>query len=139
MVPASFSLIFSLFKQIIQFLTRNQCKKCHVHPVNSTRIQTHDLCNMSLSPITPRPGLLSLTQKFLYRIGPRRQRKRNLSRVSVLFRNKIPLLVDHGTYLPTYLPTYLMARHVNQFFSFLGGQNIRISLLIITRKFVLSG
>ena len=45
--PASFSLIFGLFKQTIQFLTTNQCEKCHVHPVYGTEIRTHNLSNMS--------------------------------------------------------------------------------------------
>ena len=45
--PATFSFIFGLFKQILQLFTTNQCEKCHVHPVYSTGIQTHDLSNMS--------------------------------------------------------------------------------------------
>ena len=45
--PASFSFIFSLFKQtLIQILQQTNVKKCHVHPV----IRTHDLWIVSLLP-----------------------------------------------------------------------------------------
>ena len=47
---ASFSFIFGLFKQTIQFLQQINVKKCHVHPVSSAGIQTHDLWNVSLLP-----------------------------------------------------------------------------------------
>ena len=47
---ASFSFIFGLFKQTIQIFTKNQCEKCHVHPVYGAGIQTHDLLNMSRLP-----------------------------------------------------------------------------------------
>ena len=30
--------------------TINQCKKCHVHPEYSARIQTHNLSNMNRLP-----------------------------------------------------------------------------------------
>ena len=40
---ASFSFIFGLFKQTIQVLQQNHCEKCHIHPVYSATIQTHDL------------------------------------------------------------------------------------------------
>ena len=46
--PASFSFIFSLFKQTIQFLQQINVKKCHVHPVSGAGIQTHDLWRVSL-------------------------------------------------------------------------------------------
>ena len=48
--PASFTFIFALFKQTIQVLQQINVKKCHVHPVSSAGIQTHDLWNMSLLP-----------------------------------------------------------------------------------------
>ena len=38
--PASFSFIFGLFKQTIQFLTTYQCEKCHAHPVYGDGIRT---------------------------------------------------------------------------------------------------
>ena len=44
--PASFSFIFGLFKQTLQFL---QYVK-NVHPVYGDGIRTHDLRNVSLSP-----------------------------------------------------------------------------------------
>ena len=47
---ASFSFIFSLFKQTIQFLIQINVKKCHVHPVYGARIRTHDHQNMSFLP-----------------------------------------------------------------------------------------
>ena len=47
---ASFSFIFGLFKQTIQFLQQINVKKCHVHPVSGTGIRTHDLWNVSLLP-----------------------------------------------------------------------------------------
>ena len=54
---ASFSFIFSLFKQTIQFLQQINLKKCsNVHPVYGAGIQTFDL-SVELSPITTRPGL----------------------------------------------------------------------------------
>ena len=43
--PASFSFIFGLFKKTIEFLQQIDVKSCHVHPVNSTGIQTHELRN----------------------------------------------------------------------------------------------
>ena len=46
--PASFSFIFVLFKQTIQFLQRIYLK--NVHPVYSPRIRTHNLWNVSLFP-----------------------------------------------------------------------------------------
>ena len=49
--PASFSFIFGLSKQTIPFLQKINVKKCpNVHPVYGTRIQTHDLSNMSCRP-----------------------------------------------------------------------------------------
>ena len=48
-IPASFSFIFGLF-QTIQCFTANQCEKCHVHPVYSAGIRTHDHQNMNLLP-----------------------------------------------------------------------------------------
>ena len=48
--PTSFSFIFGLFKQTIQFLQQIKVKKCHVHPVYRAGIRTHDLWNMSLLP-----------------------------------------------------------------------------------------
>ena len=44
--PASFSFIFGLFKQTLQFL---QYVK-NVHPVYGAGIRTHDLQNVSLFP-----------------------------------------------------------------------------------------
>ena len=52
--PASYSFIFGLFKQTIQFL--QQINEKNVHPVYGARIQTHDLLNMSHHRITTRPG-----------------------------------------------------------------------------------
>ena len=46
--PASFSFIFGLFKQTIQFLPQMYVK--NVHPVYSAGIQTHDLQNITLFP-----------------------------------------------------------------------------------------
>ena len=48
--PASFSYIFGLFKQMIQFLQQINVNKCHVHPVYSARIKIHNLSNMSHLP-----------------------------------------------------------------------------------------
>ena len=48
--PASFTFIFGLFKQTIQFLQQINVKKCQLHPVYGTRIQTHDFRNMNLLP-----------------------------------------------------------------------------------------
>ena len=49
--PASFSLIFGLFKQTIQILQQINVKKCpNVHPVYGTRIRTHNLTYMSRHP-----------------------------------------------------------------------------------------
>ena len=48
--PASFSFIFGLFRQTIQFLQQSNVIKCHVHPVYGTGIQTHDLSNLSCLP-----------------------------------------------------------------------------------------
>ena len=45
--PGLFLFIFGLFKQTIQFLQQINVKKCHVHPVSSAGIQTHDLLNVS--------------------------------------------------------------------------------------------
>ena len=47
---ASFSFIFGLFKQTIQFLQQINVKKYHVHPVSGAGIRTHDLWNASLLP-----------------------------------------------------------------------------------------
>ena len=47
---ASFSFIFGIFKQTIQFLQQINVKKCYLHPVFSTGIQTHNLLNMSRLP-----------------------------------------------------------------------------------------
>ena len=47
---ASFSFIFGLFKETIQFLQQINVKKCHVHSVYIAGIQTHDLQNVSLLP-----------------------------------------------------------------------------------------
>ena len=46
--PVSFSFIFGLFKQTIQFLQEIIVK--NVHPVYSAGIWTHDLSNMSRHP-----------------------------------------------------------------------------------------
>ena len=48
--PASFSFIFSLFKQTIQFLHQIDVKKFHVHPVYGAGIRNHNLQNISLLP-----------------------------------------------------------------------------------------
>ena len=49
--PTSSSFIFDIFNQtLLQFLQQINMKKCHVHSVNSARIQTHNLRNMSLLP-----------------------------------------------------------------------------------------
>ena len=45
---ASFSFLFSLFKQTIQFLQQINVK--NVHPVYSARIRTHDLSTISRLP-----------------------------------------------------------------------------------------
>ena len=42
--------ISGLFKQTIQFLQQINVKKCHVHPVYGTGIQTQNLLNMSRLP-----------------------------------------------------------------------------------------
>ena len=47
---ASFSFIFGLYKQTLQFLQQISVKKCHVHPVSGARIRTHNLWNVSLLP-----------------------------------------------------------------------------------------
>ena len=44
---ASFSFIFGLFKQTIQFSQQINVKKLHVHPVSGAGIRTHDLWNVS--------------------------------------------------------------------------------------------
>ena len=49
-IAATFSFIFSLFKQTIQFIKQINVKKCQIHPVYGAGIQTHDLQNMSLLP-----------------------------------------------------------------------------------------
>ena len=50
-IPASFLFSFGLFKQTIQFFLQIiNVKKCHVHPVYGTGIQTHNLRNVSLLP-----------------------------------------------------------------------------------------
>ena len=54
--PASFLFIFGLFKQTLQFLQQIYVK--NVHPVYGARIRTYDLRNVSLFPITTRPGIL---------------------------------------------------------------------------------
>ena len=46
--PASFSFIFGLFKQTLQFLQQIYVK--NVHPVYSAGIWTHDLWNVGLLP-----------------------------------------------------------------------------------------
>ena len=46
--PASFSFIFGLLKQTLQFLQQIYVK--NVHPVYGTGIQTYDLWDMSLFP-----------------------------------------------------------------------------------------
>ena len=46
--PASFSFIFGLFKQTLQFLQQINVK--NVHPVYGAGIWTHDLWNVSLFP-----------------------------------------------------------------------------------------
>ena len=49
--PTSFSFIFGLFKQTIQFLQQINVKKCpNVHPVYSAGIKPHNLSNMSRQP-----------------------------------------------------------------------------------------
>ena len=47
--PASFSFIFDLFKQTIQFLQQINVK--NVHPVYGAGIQTHNLLNTSRLPL----------------------------------------------------------------------------------------
>ena len=49
-IPASFTFIFSLLKQTLQYLQQIKVNKCHVHPVYGTGIQTHDLFNLSHLP-----------------------------------------------------------------------------------------
>ena len=75
--PASFSFIFGLFKQTIQFLQQINVKKCHVHPVYNTWIRTHDLSNMSCLPLTTRSGRNCITilkiNFFLYKILHRKR------------------------------------------------------------------
>ena len=46
--PASFSFIFGLFKETLQFLQQINVKI--VHPVYGARIRTHNLSNMSRHP-----------------------------------------------------------------------------------------
>ena len=114
---ASFSFIFGLFKQTIQFLQQINVKKCQVHPVYSTGIWTHDLLNMSCLPATTRPGLLTRTNVILEGIdipGNLNIRKTSSPRgrylVTLL---PIPSIIEGLTYLPTYLLqiryTYLVA------------------------------
>ena len=46
-----FRFIFGLFKQtLLQFLQQINVNKCHIHPVYSAGIQTHDLSNTSSLP-----------------------------------------------------------------------------------------
>ena len=47
---ASFSFIFGLSKQTIQYLQQINVKKCHVNPVSGAGIRTHDLWNVSRLP-----------------------------------------------------------------------------------------
>ena len=55
--PASFSLIFGLFKQTIQFFATNQCEKCpNIHPVYCSGIDPLTFWTES-SLLTTRPGL----------------------------------------------------------------------------------
>ena len=46
--PASFSFIFGLFKQTLQFLQQIHVK--NIHPVYVIGIWTHDISNMSRHP-----------------------------------------------------------------------------------------
>ena len=48
--PASFSFIFGLFKQTIEFLQQINVKKFHVHPIYGPAIRTYNLSNMSRLP-----------------------------------------------------------------------------------------
>ena len=41
--PASFSLIFGLFKQTIKFIQQINVKKCHGHRVFGARIRTNNI------------------------------------------------------------------------------------------------
>ena len=44
--------LFSVFSnKQYNFYNKSMCKKCHVHPVYSARIRTHDLRNVSLLPV----------------------------------------------------------------------------------------
>ena len=49
--PGLFPFIFGPFKQTIQFLQQLNVQKCHVYPVYSERIWTHDLSNISHLPL----------------------------------------------------------------------------------------
>ena len=67
--PASFSFIFGLFKQTIQFLQQINVKKClNDHLVYGAEIWTHDLQNMSHHPLPldqgSRPASFSLLSSF---------------------------------------------------------------------------
>ena len=61
-----FRLFTVIVKQNIQFLHQINVKKCHVHAVYSTRIQTHDLLYMSCFPLPldqgsrPEPSFICL-------------------------------------------------------------------------------
>ena len=64
--PASFSFIFGLFKQKLQFLQQKYVK--NVHPVYGAGIWTHYLRNVSLFPKPldqdSRPGYCTLYSNF---------------------------------------------------------------------------
>ena len=49
-ILTSFSFIFGLFKQTIQFLQQINMKNSNVHQVYGAGIQTQDLLNMSCLP-----------------------------------------------------------------------------------------
>ena len=59
--PASFSFIFGLFKQTIQFLQQINVKKCpNVHPVFGAGIRTNNLSNMNCHPLPLDQGFFTL-------------------------------------------------------------------------------
>ena len=84
--PVSFSFIFGLFKQTIQFCTTNQCEIRSIQ-YTAQRIRTRDLSNMSRHP------------NHLTRARPDLDQEQNSCH---------PFVFNYLiTYLPTYLPTYL--------------------------------
>ena len=55
--PGLFFVYFRSFQTNNIIFTTNECEKCHVHPVSSAGIRTHDLLEHESTPITTRPGL----------------------------------------------------------------------------------